>query len=122
LPAVLEKEHRPSTYCRLLHRRRPEKSNVQFSNRSVPCLPTASPCWQVRAGTSEDFIYCWSPELGERTVRTPAWHCTPWQRGATCKNATEKVPDICALAVRTAMEKNQLVFFPLRFMKSPCVI
>lgn len=122
LPAAFKKEYSPSTYCRLPHRRRHEKNNVRFLNRSVPCLPTASPGWQVRGGASEDFIYCWRPELGGRSARTPAWHCSLCQRGATCKNTTEKMPDICALTVWTKMEKNQPFFFPLRFIKSPCVI
>lgn len=69
-------------------------SNVLFINSSVLCLPTASPCWQVRGAVSEDFICCWSPELGEQSL---ALH--PLAMWCHLQKATEKMPDICALAV-----------------------
>lgn len=97
------------------------KGAMLFLNRPLPCLPTASPCWQVRGGTSEDFI-CWKPKLGERRARPPAWHCTMWQCGATCSNATEKMPGICALTVQTRSKESQLFPFPVRSTKIPCVI
>lgn len=98
-----------------------KKGATLFLNRPLSCLPTASPCWQVRGGTSEDFI-CWSSKLGERRARMPAWLCTTWQRGATCSNATEKMPGICAPAVQTTSKKSQLFPFPVRSTKIPCVI
>lgn len=99
LPAVFKKEYSPSTYCRLLHRRRHEKSNVLFLNRSVPCLPTASHAgrWeeeQARTSSTAGAL-SWEREVwGCQLGTAPCGNVVPLAKMQLKKSQTS-VPSLC---------------------------